>query len=385
MPYAGGMRRAVCVAFVTAALAAGWPERLAIAQSSTPRGQGQAGAAYKPTPLNLQREQLGSAGLPDVGRARMRAGDWVGALDAFDAALRSLIDPTIYRDRGICHEQLGHVYPAIDDYRRYLTDAPDAPDAEGVTARLRKLEDTASGRTKTASTEDDDTPPGLGDSAKANARVGSGGGSAHASLSVGGKATTGTDKLEYQEPEEDVMRTPLRGGKKGMSLAPFFAEHKWFAGSLSTAAGDGATWTESVGIQFRYVASSSGALVLEAGFEHFNGTSIDPAQLSGLTSLVGYELRFPLDPDFDNQILLMPALGYEHLSETFSASTNQSLGAFVPRLRIGFRHLIKPSTAVDFSIDGGAGNFFTYDKFPFDSSSATCGLIAANISVAWGL
>jgi hypothetical protein len=104
-----------------------------------------------------------------------------------------------------------------------------------------------------------------------------------------------------------------------------------------------------------------------------------------LTSLVGLEFRIPLDAEFDDQILVMPALGYEHLSVNFSGSTGTSLGAFVPRLRIGYRHLIKPSTALDFSIDGGAGNFFDYGSFPYQSSNPVVGLIAANVSIAWGL
>jgi hypothetical protein len=376
------MRQYVRVAFVAGAVAAVWPAGVASAQTADQAP----GKKYKPVPLNLQRDQLGVSGLPEVGRARMRAGDCAGALDAFDAAVKALTDPTIYRDRGICHEQLGHVYPAIDDYRTYLTATPDAPDADGVSARLRRLEDSVSGKGPTASTHDDDTPAGLGESAKGSARAGGGSASAEGSIQVSGKASTGsTDKLEYVEGEEDVLRTPLRGGA-GMSLAPFFAVHKWFAGNLSQAAGDGATWTESVGLQFRYVFNASGALVLEAGFEHFNGTTVDSVQVSGLTSLVGYEFRFPLDAEFDNQILLMPALGYEHLSESFQGSSGQSIGAFVPRVRVGFRHLIQPSTAVDFSVEGGAANFFTYDpnKFPFDSGNPMSGLFAVNVSIAWG-
>src|SRR5258708_18337945 len=129
-------------AWLGVALAVGFPSA-ARAQAAAPGGSPN--KPYKPVPLNLQREQLGGAELPALGRSRMRKGDCAGALEAFDAALRTLTDPTVYRDRGICHEQLGDNYPAIDDYRVYLTADPDAPDADGISARLRALEDKVAG------------------------------------------------------------------------------------------------------------------------------------------------------------------------------------------------------------------------------------------------
>src|ERR1700704_4273507 len=100
---------------------------------SAARGQDQPpepAKKYKIVPLNLQRQQQGTQGMADVGRARVRDGDCEGALTAFEEALRTSNDPTIHRDRGLCHEKLGHPYPAIDDYRVYLTHAPDALDAD---------------------------------------------------------------------------------------------------------------------------------------------------------------------------------------------------------------------------------------------------------------
>ena len=49
-----------------------------------------------------------------------------------------------------------------------------------------------------------------------------------------------------------------------------------------------------------------GRLLLEAGYEHFNATSLDPFTIGGLTSLLAFELRFPLDADYDNQLFLAP-------------------------------------------------------------------------------
>ena len=109
-------------AAVAVALAVGLAQGPARAQS---QAQHEANRNYKPQPLNLHKEQLGSTAYAADARKRMAAGDCDGALTSFDAALRTnREDPTLYRDRGSCHEKLGHPYPAIDDYREYLTDAP---------------------------------------------------------------------------------------------------------------------------------------------------------------------------------------------------------------------------------------------------------------------
>ncbi len=55
-----------------------------------------------------------------------------GATDAFDVALRTSIEPELRRDRGMCHEKLGHPFPAIDDYRAYLVGRPNAPDSDAI-------------------------------------------------------------------------------------------------------------------------------------------------------------------------------------------------------------------------------------------------------------
>ncbi len=91
-------------------------------------------------PLNLHKETLGTEGFAAAARARMRNGDCAGALDPFDQALVSSVDPTLRRDRGLCHEKLGDTFPAIDDFRVYLTASPDAADADNIRQRLARLE-----------------------------------------------------------------------------------------------------------------------------------------------------------------------------------------------------------------------------------------------------
>jgi hypothetical protein len=309
----------------------------------------------------------------------MRSGDYTGALDAFDAALRTVTDPTVHRDRGLCHEQLGNDYPAIDDYRFYLTAMPVAPVAVGIARRLRALEDKVSGKKgsshSNAPAQDDDTPPGMSASGSASIKVGGGGASASAS----------SEKLDYVAPDEDALANPYRAGK-GVSLAPFFAEHKWISGSSLSSLSDSQSWAEAIGLQARYSLGPSGAVVGELGYEYFNSTTVDTVQISGLTSLIGYELRFRIDPLYDNQIFVTPELGYEHVTVTVTGGGSpDSFGAFAPRFRVGFRHMLDTATAFDVALDGGVASFFPYDKFPFDSTASASGLIALNLSVGWGL
>jgi hypothetical protein len=314
----------------------------------------------------------------------MRASDWAGALEAFDAAVRTSTDPGFRRDRGMCHERLGHAYPAIDDYRAYLTVAPDAPDADGVRERLGKLEQETLGYSSASTDAPGDVEGGA--SAAASVQV----------TSAKAPTTPRRDQMEYVEREDDPLQTPLRRGK-GWSLAPFLFLHKWgnnpariglTPGAASGSSfGDSGTWAEGVGLEFRYSLSPSSALVLEAGYEHFNSTAIDLAIVSGLSSQMAYEWRLPMDAEYQNQFIVAPGLGYEHLVVQPSDAQTQSLslGAFVPRVRFGWRHLLASSAGTEVSLDGGAANFFAYSHFPFDSSNSTSFLLALNVALIWGL
>jgi hypothetical protein len=379
------MRRAdaACVLALATALV-GSPVR---AQQA---GRGQAATApegparkYKLQPLNLRHEQLGTAAFGEVGRKRMANGDWAGALDAFDAALRTATDPALRRDRGLCHEHLGHPYPAIDDYRAYLTAVPTAPDVEDIHERLVKLEQETLGYSSASTDFPGDVEGGASQTAAAARKSG-----------APAPKGAGPEALDYLEREDDPLDTSLKRGK-GWSFGPFFSEHKWgvspggiaippYSGS---SFGDSGTWSESVGLEVRCAVSRSGAFIFEAGYEHFNSTAIDLAIVSGLTSLVGYEWHFPLDPDYANQLVVAPGIGYEHLAVQPGdpQAPSASVGAFVPRLRLGWRHLVAPSAGIDITLDGGVVNFFSYSHFPFDSSSPTSGLVALNLVLLWGM
>ena len=102
---------------------------------------------------------------------------------------------------------------------------------------------------------------------------------------------------------------------------------------------------------------------------------------------MAYELRFPLDDDYENQILLAPGLGYEHLyvSPTNVQQTPFFVGALVPRVRFGVRHLLTPAAGIDVSLDGGVANFFQYSSFPYDSNQSITTFVALNVGMVWGL
>jgi hypothetical protein len=323
---------------------------------------------YKAQPLNLRKEQLGPEAFAAAARSRMQAGDCEGALTDFDSALRTQAeDPTLYRDRGICHEKLGHLHPAMDDYREYLVDAPEAPDADGFRERLARLEDDAGGRSASPSADDDANVPSM---------------NANESMSEAqAPAPASHDHADLDE--DDDLRSPLRRGK-GFGLAPFFSEHKWFFKGSSFGAGG--TWSESVGGQLRYSVGKVGSFVLEAGYEHFNAPSADDGVVSGLTSLLGFELRFPLDARYDNQLVLAPEFGYEHLSFEPSNPAFQSTAAnaIVPRLRFGYRHMLQASTSFDVSLDGGVAEWFYPHNVGAPDLPATV-LVAANVAIIWGL
>jgi hypothetical protein len=338
---------------------------------------------YHLQPLNLHKETLGNEAFAAAGRARMRNGDCAGALDDFDLALQSGIDATVNRDRGLCHERLDHPYPAIDDYRVYVTASPDAADAEGIRQRLQRLEMDVYHHSSASSDSPDEATPA--------------GSSSHASPTITATATTASatvaaddippkrDAMEEVEHDHDEVLSSMRSGT-GFGLAPFFSEHKWITPGSSF--GDSTTWSESVGLQVRYSVSRSSAFFLEGGWELFNSTTV--ATISGLTSQLGYELRVPLDPLYNNQFLLGLGLGFEYLVYTpnIVSVSGTSAGVFVPQLRVGWRHMLTTSVGLDLALGFGitakglsTGSFL--QSAPGESS--TVEILAANLGVVWGL
>ncbi len=71
----------------------------------------------------------------------LQDGEWERAIEMVDAIL--LLSPTSvieYRDRGLARDRAGDIAGALADLRRYRESVPDAPDADGVDSRIRRLE-----------------------------------------------------------------------------------------------------------------------------------------------------------------------------------------------------------------------------------------------------
>jgi tetratricopeptide (TPR) repeat protein len=352
----------------------------AVGASAAPGQPGQPAVKYRIQPLNLHRETLGTEAFASAARARMRNGDCAGALDDFDLALQSsTTDATLNRDRGLCHERLGDPYPAIEDYRVYVTAAPDAADAEGIRQRLQRLEMDVY-KHSSASTDSSDESPPAASSASSASSTSSG---ASATVSVGDEPKR--DAMEEVEHDHDELSSSMRAGK-GFGLAPFFSEQKWFTPNSSI--GDSTTWSESVGLQVRYSVSSGSAFFVEAGWQLFNSTSV--ATISGLTSQLGYELRVPLDYRYNNQFLLGLGLGFEYFVVTpnIVSSPGTSVGIFVPQMKAGWRHMLTTSVGLDLALGFGiTGEALATSPYLRGSGSSPppVEILALNLGVVWGM
>jgi len=342
----------------------------------------QPGSARSSSQFTLRRDEAGG---PDaqIARSRARAGDCAAALASFDAAINVTVDPTLRRDRGLCHEKLNHPFPAIDDYRAYLTARPEAPDAEQIRQRLAALEEqqgVGGPSSESVKGSDDDKGSGGSASASASMSVGSGGASASASSSSSGKRTkhpwsegeseSGGKSYDYyaaqEKKAEDAETSPLRYGE-GVILGAFLHFPRYFVGEGQTSdAGFGA------GIALRYAMGGALTLISEIGYAGI-GTQGANTSFGGPLLMAGAELKLPLNKYAADQIVLRGGFGYERYT---LSGTRSVTNTFLGRFGAGYRHIFGTSLGLEILADGGPAY-----ASPDQGDGRVIGLIAASAAI----
>ncbi len=316
----------------------------------------------------------------DGARAKAVAGDCKGALDLFDEALRHSIDPTLYRDRGACHEKLGNVYPAIDDYRAYVSQAPTAGDADKIRERIESLIKTAS----------QDMAPSLGHGGDFESEMRGG----MVDGSTPGSTTSSTTKkdddskdtqtkpedpnkplktVEYEEGRDKQAESgPLRKGK-GLVLGVFLWP-RYVINDYSFQFGQG------IAVRVGYSVSSSSTLAIEIGYMNQLSTG-SASTTDGFTGTFNYEYRIPLDRWADNQLIVGAGAGFEDLKRN---DLQLQYASFVGRGRFGYRHVFGPSLALDVAADGGLMITLPIDPPPGVETASFGGFIGGVVALSVG-
>jgi hypothetical protein len=284
----------------------------------------------------------GQAAAADA-RALAAKGQCGKALEAFDRALHSSIDMTLRRDRGLCHETLDHPFPAMDDYRAYLTANPDAADADDIRTRLERLElETGVGGPSPnapKSSEDipaepalaDESAPGTSDTGKRKAVA---------------KKTYDDEEAAYHKYDQ-ALSSPLRRGTGGI------------LGIYS----DGRGWTNAgntlgsfeIGGQVRWSFSQVSALYGQIGYVTYQqgleniGSSAESA--GGLALGIGFEIRIRLDNNATNQILVGPLVEYQYVTNSI---LNIASNLLVPEGKVGYRHIFGYGFGLELTADAGS-------------------------------
>jgi hypothetical protein len=293
--------------------------------------------------FQLRREdRVGSAG--DAGRARARAGDCKGALGSFDAAARGSIDPSVRRDRGLCHEKLGNAFPAMEDFRFYLNAQPDAPDADQIRERLVRLEEetgvAARGSNNANASSSNDT----------GSRNGSRAGDAEPDNNRSDRFNY--DKFVEERRRQSVAETsPLRFGTGAILLPRYMFRH--------LSPGDGFTisdpYSHSLGLAIKFPVSR--ALVPFVDFS-YSQVGKGVTSVGGPGGFFGFEIRLPIAPSADITPFINLAAGYED----FSGGARQAkLGYLQGRGQVGLRFALGSSLAIELGGNLAYGQVFIRD------------------------
>jgi hypothetical protein len=305
----------------------------------------EAGAQASTSPSTAQ---------PASGANATGGGGCAHSLDEFDRLQRFDHSPELRRDRGKCHESLGEPFPAIDDYRAYLTARPNASDADAIRTRLDGLEKQV-GIVKEGS-------------------KGSGSSSSELEMTVpsAGESDSGQDSsLERVEHSEQLDlqadASPLRRGR-GLELALSLDPEGYGSSLLGFAF--------VAGLDLRYSFSAVSTVLFQVNYEHANSTDSDVA-LGGPGLRIGYEARLALNTRVSDALLLGLTLGYEDLAQGSSGVVYTDVE---PRGHFGYRHVFGPSFGLEEAVDGGLALLFPND----DSGNVTTVVIGGHVALVLG-
>jgi len=299
----------------------------------------------------------------DAARARVVAGDCKGALDLFDEALRTNVDPVLRRDRGACHELLGNVFPAIDDYRAYLAAMPDAADADKIRDHLKALEDGAPpDQLRKAADYDAEMRGGVGSAPSLDTKKAPKDEPPPRELTEADKGKS-QSVLEYEDQRDVEMRTSSLRQGTGPVLGAYFFPRYWVRGGGLPAK---ANFGQGVGLALRWSFSKTSSVLGEIGYASL-GPSGDPSSRSGLQLFVGYEARVALDRWATNHLFFGGGGGYEDAKQDASGTVYRSIMA---RGRAGYRHVFGANVGLEFMADGGVAVTFSAGAAPGTSTAA---------------
>ncbi len=328
---------------------------------------GSSARPHKQQPLILTRE-ANEFGMGNRARDKARAGDCKAALDMYDMALRTSIDPTLHRDRGLCHEQLAQVFPAIDDYRAYLKDRPQAPDSDQIRERLMRLEEQQGLSIRTSDHADHPSAKPDSDGASASASVSLNGEGVSADASSGGSGRKSGSQADYERDEKlaaAASGSPLRESG-GWALGPYLGIRS--SGDVTSKLGD-VQGKQKLGVNevaggtVRYSLGKVSSILGEIGYVGFNSNNI-----SGTGFFLGYEARVALSRWTSDALIVGVGLGYERYR---ASDTGGILNNVMPRARLGYRHVFGDALGLEFTGDGGIAKYFLNDAPPGFSFSLT--------------
>jgi hypothetical protein len=302
----------------------------------------------------------------EIAEQRKQAGDCAGALEAFDEAVDVARDPEVRRDRAICHDKLGQPFPAIEDYRAYLTLRPEAPDAEAVRERVAALEQQVGIIRQGV--------PGVGPNGAAVTT--SIGGETDLSPYTGGKG--GQEAIERAEIlDEQAADSPLRRGS-GATFGITFGVRS-FANSTGTLSGVSELGTLKAGYSF----ARFNMLWAEFSVGYVSGNGPNGANgIGGPGVGGGYEARIALNRRVDDAILLQASFRSEWYS-----SSGVTVNVLEPEGHIGYRHVFGPSFGLEVLLDGGNAYSSvggTVDGTAVVSGTSSAILIGGHVGLALG-